>query len=260
MVVNLRSLQCRVAPVSTGSGTILSREQLYHVVASMAEEEKESYWQVTDGWDGVGIFIYSLLARQCFYLLKHELEQRNITPSNIYILLPLGTGNLLLGFVRGMEQVNQAERAKVVAAVPFGDHMMMPFLPPGPKVNDRPKMRRDQPEAPKLTGFYSPLSPCLWHLAQDRDFSHAGAVDFIEVDRASQIEAAARILGSAQTPTVASEPSALIAFGALKQLAQRVRDYGLTSESCVALVVNSGFGIMGMEEQKFFTESIFAFR
>lgn len=38
MVVTLRSLQCRVAPISTGSGTILSREQLYHVVASLAGE------------------------------------------------------------------------------------------------------------------------------------------------------------------------------------------------------------------------------
>lgn len=112
----------------------------------------------------------------------------------------------------------------------------------------------------ELTGFYSPLSPCLWHLAQDRDFGHLNAVEFIEVDRAAQIEAAARVLGRAEAMTVAAEPSALIAFGAVKQLAQRIRDHGRNLERSVVLVVNSGFGIMGMEEQEFYTKSIFAFR
>ncbi len=259
MVVTLRSLQCRVAPISTGSGTILTREQLYHVVASLAAEPRD-YWQITDGWDGVGVFMYSLLARQCFHFLRRELaETPELASANVYIILPLGTGNLLLGFIRGMEQVGEG-RAKVVAAVPYGDHMMIPFLPAEAEPNDRPRMRRDAPEASKLTGFYSPLSPCLWHLAQDRDFSHLDAVEFIEVDCASQIEAAARVLGPAETMTVAAEPSALIAFGALKQLAQRLRDYGQKPEDSVALVVNSGFGIMGMKEQEFYTKSIFAFR
>ncbi|TSC72825.1 MAG: hypothetical protein G01um101438_224 [Parcubacteria group bacterium Gr01-1014_38] len=259
MVVTLRSLQCRVAPISTGSGTILSRDQLYHVVASIAGERKD-YWQVTDGWDGVGVFMYSLLARQCFHFLRTELSKiRKLEGADVYIILPLGTGNLLLGFIRGMEHVGEG-RAKVVAALPYGDHMMKSFEPPDAEPNDRPRMRRDLPEAPKLTGFYSPLSPCLWHLLQDRDFSHVGAVEFIEVDRAAQIEAAARVLGPAETMTVAAEPSALIAFGALKQLAQRIRDHDLNLEHSVALVVNSGFGIMGMKEQEFFTKSIFAFR
>lgn len=259
MVVTLRSLQCRVAPISTGSGTILSREQLYHVVASLSDEHKH-YWQVTDGWDGVGVFMYSLLARQCFHFLRRELaKKRDVASADVYIVMPLGTGNLLLGFVRGMEYFGQ-ERAKVVAAVPYGDHMMIPFLPAEAETNDRPRMRRDKPVALKLTGFYSPLSPCLWHLAQNRDFADLAAIEFIEVDRAAQIEAAARVLGPAETMTVAAEPSALIAFGALKQLAQRIRDHGRSLERSVALVVNSGFGIMGMEEQEFYTKSIFAFR
>lgn len=259
MVVTLRSLQCRVASISTGSGTILLREQLYHVVASLTDEHK-NYWQVTDGWDGVGVFMYSLLARQCFHFLRNKLrEVRKLELADVYIILPLGTGNFLLGFIRGMEQIGEG-RAKVVAALPYGDHMMIPFLPTETEMNDRPRMRRDAPEAPKLTGFYSPLSPCLWHLAQDRDFDHLGAVEFIEVDRAAQIEAAARVLGPAEVMTVAAEPSALIAFGALKQLAQRIRDHGKDLERSVALVVNSGFGIMGMKEQEFYTKSIFAFR
>lgn len=258
MVVTLRSLQCRVAPISTGSSTILSRDQLYHVVASLAGERKD-YWQVTDGWDGVGIFMYSLLAQQAFQLLGNQLRSQRLASANIYIVLPLGTGNLLLGFIRGMEHVGE-ERAKIVTAVPYGDHMMIPFLPSEAQVNDRPRMRRDKPVALKLTGFYSPLSPCLWHLAQDRDFGHINAVEFIEVDRAAQIEAAARVLGPEEVMTVASEPSALISFGAVKQLAQRIRDNGLNLERSVVLVVNSGFGLMGIEEQEFYTKSIFAFR
>ena len=270
MVVTLRSLQCRVAPISTGSGTILSREQLYHVVASLTDIHKD-YWQVTDGWDGVGVFMYSLLARQCFHFLRSKMREiQKLKSANVYAILPLGTGNLLLGFIRGAEhgdaeQPKREGRVKVVAAVPYGDHMMMAFPPPEGRqmtVTDRPRMRRDLPEAPKLTGFYSPLSPCLWHLAQNRDFADPKAVEFMEVDRAAQIEAAARVLGPgpAEAMTVAAEPSALIAFGALKQLAQRIRDHGKDPEECVALVVNSGFGIMGMKEQEFYTKSIFAFR
>ncbi len=258
MVVTLRSLQCRVAPISTGSGAILSREQLYHVVASLAGAPK-NYWQVTDGWDGIGVFMYSLLARQCLHFLRNQLRAQRLASADIYIVLPLGTGNLLLGFVRGMERVGEG-RAKIVAAVPYGDHMMIPFLPKEAEVNDRPRMRRVAPVAPKLTGFYSPLSPCLWHLTQDRDFGHLGAVEFIEVDRAAQIEAAARVLCPAETMTIAAEPSALIAFGAVKQLAQRIRDHGRNPGNSVVLVVNSGFGIMGVEEQEFYTKSIFAFR
>lgn len=259
VVVTLRSLQCRVAPISTGSGAVLSREQVYHVVASLVGERAD-YWQVTDGWDGVGVFMYGLLARQCLALLNKQLRKtRQFRHADIYIVLPLGTGNLLLGFARGAERSGEG-RCKLAAAVPFGDHMMIPFLPRAEEPNGRPRMRRVPPVAPKLTGFYSPLSPCLWHLTQNREFSDYRAVEFVEVDRAAQIEAAAHMFSPAEGRMVAAEPSALIAFGALKQLGQRIRDYGKKPEESVVLVVNSGFGIMGAEEQEFFTKSIFSFR
>ena len=263
IVVTLRSLQCRVAPIATGSGAILSREHLYNVVNSLAGEEvKENYWQVTDGWDGVGTFMYSILAQQCLYFLQRELRRRkNLKNANIYIILPVGTGNLLLGFVKGMERVEGTggKRAKVVAALPYGDHIMKPFLQKKGEPNGGPKMRSEPPEAPKLTGFYSPLSPCLWHLSRDQDFNHPNAVEFIEVDRASQIEVASHVL-SPTHQTIASEPSALIAFGALKELSQIIRKEGKDQENSVALVVNSGFGLMEIKEQEFYTKSIFAFR
>lgn len=277
VVVTLRSLQCTVAPISTGSGAILSREQVYHVVSSLVKEMGKDYWQVTDGWDGVGAFMYNLLARQCLSLLREQLKGANRldATTNIYIVLPLGTGNLLLGFVRGIEYMEDErlklteaerlkhtpeERAKIVAALPYGDNMMTPFLTENHAENGRPRMRRVKPVATKLTGFYSPLSPCLWHLALNRDFGDKRSVDFIEVDRASQIEAAAHVFGQEKEQAIASEPSALIAFGALKQLEQRIRDHGNDPAKSVVFVVNSGFGIMGAEETDFYTKSIFAFR
>lgn len=175
------------------------------------------------------------------------------------MVLPLGTGNLLLGFARGTEWAKGERQCKLVAAVPFEDNVMTPFFPIEREVIGLPRMRRVKPVAPKLTGFYSPLSPCLWHLTQNRDFSDRRAVEFVEVDRASQIEAAARVFALTGGEAVASEPSALIAFGALKQLSQQIRDHGMKPEQSVVLVVNSGFGIMGAEEQEFYTKSIFAF-
>lgn len=259
IVVTLRTLQCRVAPISTGSGAILSREQLYHVFASLTKKD-DNYWQVTDGWDGIGIFMYSLLAQQCIYFLRQKLQKvPGLEKAPIYIILPLGTGNLLLGFVQGRKRSEENE-VKIVAAVPFDDHMMMPFLPVSNGGGEAAMMRRVEPEAPKLTGFYSPLSPCLWHLAQNRNFADFGAVYSVEVDRASQIEAATRVLGPTEAMAIAAEPSALIAFGALKQLSHYVRSQGRGSEKSVALVVNSGFGLLGLKEQEFYAKSIFAFR
>lgn len=264
IVVALRALQCSVAPIATGAGAILSREHLFNVVNSLSDgnAEKDGYWQVTDGWDGMGPFMYSILARQALHFLRNNLEKKNIfKDAEIYIILPIGTGNLLLGFVKGMERVVETggKRAKIVAAVPWGDHMMVPFLKEKVKSNGGPKIRSQPPEAPKLTGFYSPLSPCLWQLSRDDDFNHVDAVELIEVDLASQVEAAAHVL-SPSGLTIAAEPSALLSFGALKDLAQIIKKEGKDPENSVALVVNSGFGIMEIKEQKFYTESIFAFR
>ena len=259
VVVTLRSLQCRVAPISTGRGAVLSRGQVYQVVSSMVGEQAD-YWQVTDGWDGVGIFIYSLLARQCVYLLRRQLRQvRSIDPDKMYILLPLGTGNFLLGFYRGLEAFGD-KRPKLVAALPHGDNVMTPFLPLESRENSRPRVGPAEPVAPKLTGFYSPLSPCLWRLTLDGRFDDPKAMEFITVDRAAQIEVAARVFALTSERGVASEPSALIAFGALRELGERIRSYRRGRKRSTVLVVNSGFGIMGTEEQEFYAKSIFAFR
>lgn len=266
MRMELRGPHCWVTSVSTGSGAILSREQLYNIVASMAGDkiEKERYWQVTDGWDGVGIFMYSLLAQQCLYFLRDELDKAGKASAKVYVILPIGTGNILFGFVRGMDRFGDG-RAKIVAAVPYDENMMKPFLLK-PKKKDKednggPRMSRAPSLAPKLTGFYSPLSPCLWHLTEEKGFNNLSTVQFIEVDRSAQLEVAARVSGPDDTKTIDAEPSALIAFGALKELAWLIQTKGDKDlKNSVALVVNSGRGIMDAEEKKFYETSILASR
>lgn len=260
IVVAMRALRCSVAPIATGTGAILSNDHLFNVVNALSQGrvKTESYWQVTDGWDGVGPFIYSLLAQQALYLLQSKLKGEDF---DLYIIVPVGTGNLLVGFIRAMERVTElgGRRAKMVGALPSGDNVITPLLPGGGKQNGSSRMRSDPPEAPKLAGFYSPLSPCLWHLLQSKSFGDIGAVEFIEVDRSSQVEAASHVLNPSHT-MIAAEPSALVAFGALKDLSQIIAGNGRDRSKSAVMVVNSGFGLMEIKEQKFYTESIFAFR
>lgn len=194
--------------------------------------------------------------------MRDELAKAEKASAKIYIILPLGTGNILFGFIRGMERFGP-ERAKIVAAVPYGDHMMRPFLPPpkdAPK--NGPRMIRAPSLAPKMTGFYSPLSPCLWHLTEEKGFENPSTVELIEVDRAAQLEVAARVSGPDDTKIIDAEPSALIAFGALKELAWLIRTHGKEGDlqNSVALVVNSGRGIMDVKEKEFYETSILASR
>ncbi|TSC71870.1 MAG: hypothetical protein G01um101438_873 [Parcubacteria group bacterium Gr01-1014_38] len=255
--LELRGPYCWTAELSTGSGAILSRDQLYNMVAAMSggKAEREGYWQVTDGWDGVGLFMYSLLAQQCIKFLRDELRKTKQEESKVYVILPIGTGNILFGFIRGMERFG-AGRAKLVAALPYGDHMMQSFVPPEEREEEDEadggprRMGLAEPEAPKLTGFYSPLAPCLWKLTQTKDFNNLEFVERIEVDRAAQLEVAARLQGPDDATMIDAEPSALIAFGALKELARRIRKDGRgeNPEDSIVLVVNSGRGLMGPAE------------
>lgn len=252
-LVVLRALQCRVLPVSTESGLIMAAGQIYNLIESMMDEP-ESYWHVTDGWDGVGIYMYRLLALQAIHLE---------TPD--YVIVPVGTGDLLLGFHLGNQDLGPA--AKLVGAIPLADdeatNVIDPFRPKTASDHERDtrKVRRVRPIAPKLTGFYSPLSPCLWHLVRESEgFGDKQRVEFVDVDRGEQIEVGARLMSPFAKNQVASEPSALIAFGALKRLRDKAEEYGKDPKQLKVLVVNSGFGLIGASEVELYSRSIFQFR
>lgn len=266
VIVTLQALNCKVAPISTGTGAVLLREQIKNVVESMVKAEEgtlENYWHVTDGWDGVGVLVYTLLALQCLLRLQKE-EFLPAGRGRTYVIVPVGTGSLLFGFYKAVTAfVEQTKlHVKVVAALPYGDNMLEPFLSPEVSAMPRqgPRMERKSPRADKLTGFYSPLSPCLWKLTQYRDFDDPRAVEFIQVDLAEQVEAGARLFSEYRGHPIAAEPSALVAFGALKELGRRIKNNGRIPKDCAAIVVNTGFGVMGKEEEAFYAKSIFALR
>lgn len=266
VIVTLQALHCKVAPIATGTGAVLLREQIRNIVGSMVEttepeapNELADYWHVTDGWDGVGVLMYNLLALQCLLRLRSQLPS---DPGRTYLIVPVGTGSLLFGFYKALATFIEKTRlhVKLVAALPFGDNMLDPFFPAYPSATapSRPRMERRPPRADKLTGFYSPLSPGLWKLTLNRDFDDPRAVEFIQVDLAEQVEAGARLFAGATGHPIAAEPSALISFGALKELGRRIKANGCEPKHCTAIVVNTGFGVMGRAEEAFYTKSILA--
>lgn len=250
IIVNLRAHGCRVAPVATGTGLIIFRDQIKSIVESLGASGR--YWHVTDGWDGLGVFMYRLLCRQTIAHLRPD-----------YVVVPVGTGSLLAGFYLGCQDMNDAQQlsCKLVGALPYGDNVVNPLRQPSEEnARDKPRVRRVPPVAPKLTGFYSPLAPCLWYLLENRAFADPHWVEFIEVDKAQQIEVGAEILSPTHETGIASEPSALIAFGALKRLKELVEHNSGNPIEKKVLIVNSGLGLMSDEDEELYTKSIFRFR
>lgn len=146
----------------------------------------------------------------------------------------------------------------IFGALPYGPNIVHSFIHP---IEGRRRkfnaIRRSKPVAPKLTGYYSPLAPCLYELTLNKNFTSSTSVEFIEVDHAAQVEVGAQVIG--KLPLVA-EPSALISFGTLRQLVALMNDHGRDPEPARVLIVNSGFGIIGKDEKDFFSKSLFHFQ
>lgn len=208
----------------------------------------DEFWDVTDGWDGVGVYMYRLLARQ---LCIHRRPE--------YIVVPVGTGSLLFGMHLGLADcVNggliKTGACKLVGAVPFGKSIIENFrgfgigIPHiGAKKGTRP------PLAPKLHTIYTPLLLVL-HSA----LSSSLGTTLIQVSKENQ-DAAKMVLDLNGTLKITSEPSALVAFGALLVLANIDKETGVSTRTANRagtnpelmahfnnadiVVVNSGAGI-----------------
>jgi threonine dehydratase len=191
-------------------------------------------WIVSDGFDGMGILGYrSLFA----YILK--LLHIN------YMVVPLGTGNLFLGAAQGLQDARSTHTC-LVGALPLGENSLPADLKAdqdGPPLDER-----ERPVAPKLTGCYTPLKRCIYKIGTSYN------AKFIQVSGRMQHAAYVRLL---QQPTIAAEPSATIAFGALCGADERRglleivsasdSERDAVAESSV-LVVNSGRGVFGDDE------------
>jgi Pyridoxal-phosphate dependent enzyme len=249
----LRLWQCEVLDVFRQDKPILNPDEIRSLVAARLRRTRRqlddsTYWHVTDGWDGVGLLMYRLIGAQVIRDLAATVTETNGGPFEI--VLPVGTGDLLLGFHLGLRD---CEREGLVPPAAF---RLVGALPAGANILNNvrqrtmaaPADRGHTPVMPKLTSLYTPLAPCLARL--DRD-----GVTFVSVTEADQLRAARQILSGGIDDGVVAEPSALAAFAALPHLELgRSREDGSGNGRhypCArrVLVVSSGHGVVGPSEE-----------
>lgn len=212
------------------------------------------YWEVTDGWDGVGLYMYRLLGRQICAHVRPD-----------YIVVPLGTGDLFYGLYLGRQDCVDADVIKknmchFIAARPSKnsikdnyDHYKM-MLPASPLESDVAEALAS-PLAPKLEANYTPLLLVMYRALRD------SCVDVVPVGMSGQRTAAQLILSEQPDYFVATEPSSLLAFGALPYLRKRLSEdarsaarYTVRDRRTKAVVVNSGCGALSAEELAYLGE------
>ncbi len=230
-----------------GSSRVLLEEDMWEKVEEQDQAvDQGDRWHVTDGWDGVGILMYRLIALQV-------LQQRIINTGRCYydrVICPLGSGDILLGFLWAIRDLypNKESRPSLIAAVPRTGH----FLSPPSRI---PK--RDQPVMPKLIADYTPLIPLVNDALSKEEFTP------IYVTRGDQAEALTELLGGGFRLLFALEPSAIAAFGALCHLSSgrhREAMYNPYHEQGRTLIINSGAGIMGFNEAEWLVKGMFPAR
>lgn len=211
--------------------------------------ENEGYWDVSDGWDGVGLYMYRLLARQiCTHL----------EPKPNYIVVPVGTGDLFYGFFLGREDciargTIRSDECKLVAALPLGENILENYKfyrleVPSSEPNAGPNQ---EPVAPKLATIYTPLLPVMYKAFWESCV--------IQVTKDEQAWAADLLLPKRPNRQfVAAEPSALVAFAALSRLSKQHLEKerkpvgtAVRLADAQVVVVNTGCGILGPEEYSF---------
>jgi threonine dehydratase len=238
----LRALGCVVAELPTTERYVLDWQTITDLAAEAAGTEavevlRTGSWHVTDGWDGVGAIMYRLMFSQVIQQLKID-----------HVVVPAGTGNLLLGAYLGLGDCGTGLKAvKLWAALPPGENIeenVMKGVIPDAKRGDADHF------APKLVGRYTPLAPCVRHIINN-------GARFLRVDANGMRDAGKATVGGRAGHAVAAEPSALVAFAALKLLNQELRQTAASPAHrpfhCddAVLVVNSGLGLLGPSEAEF---------
>lgn len=214
---------------------------------------KADYWEVTDGWDGLGLYIYRLIGRQLALYLRPQC-----------IVAPVGTGDLFFGLYLGVRDcVNKGllspTDCRVYGAIPVSSY------DPNDRRTGDPRTLLDlykhyklppihcvgaakgaeKPVAPKLEIAYTPLALVMYpHLLR------TDLVRMIGVSVENQIAGARALLGVHGTRTVSAvEPSALVAFGALPHIADillsETNELTARRSGARVVVVSTGRGILG---------------
>lgn len=258
----LRLWQCEVLDVFRQDKPVLNPEEIKSLVAARLRRvrrhlDESSYWHVTDGWDGVGLLMYRYIAAQVLRDVTALAGSAGRDSQPLNVVVPVGTGDLLLGFYLGLKDCEaagliQPKRCRLLGAVPAGSNILGNIRQRSIPANGSGHRERAAapaaPVMPKLTGTYTPLAPCLARIEQE------GTVTFIAVSEADQLRAGRQILSGGIDDGIPCEPSALAAFAALPHLNGRSNEaaepgqpwaYQSTQQ---VLVVSSGLGVLDRRE------------
>lgn len=255
----LRLWQCEVLDVFRQDKPVLNPAEIRNLVAARIRRSRRSlndalYWHVTDGWDGVGLLTYRLIAAQVIRDIFAIFGDPESQPLDV--VLPVGTGNLLLGFYLGLKDCEQQ------GIIPRGAYRLIGVLPAGDNILANIRRRNllsgaadeittsngSAPVMPKLKGLYTPLAPCLARMEKER------SVTFITVTEADQLRAGRHILCGGIDDGIVAEPSALAAFGSLPHLQNALEHLEVKNGRTYKcgrriLMINSGLGILGRSEE-----------
>ena len=243
----LQQSDCRIIHVPSVRKTIFSPTELRAKVRDLAVAQTQTwnpseYWDVTDGWDAVGMLMYRLLAAQVI---------RDLQPT--HIVVPLGTGNLVTGILLGVKDCVQTgispTRIEVIGALPHGENIIRQI------VRRKEKTPRYAPEGPpgkeplmpKIACTYTPLAGCIDRFLDD------DRLRFVESSPRDQELALVRLAEAAQGRRILAEPSSLAPFAALPTVADEFLR-GTSTERI--LIVNSGCGIMSAKEQRYLDQAL----
>lgn len=196
----------------------------------------EPAWDVSEGWDGVGILMYRALMAELLAWVDID-----------YLVVPIGQGNLFLGAYQGRRDA--LARTTLVGAVPFGENVLKNCGEDSGSETDTQNLAANA-VAPKLFGRYTPFARCICHLRGD------SSTIFLQVTRKMQRQA--HFKGQICS-TFAVEPSAMVAFAALRGKGQARGLYEEVKASAerpklrdsTVVVVNTGLGICNEEEIDF---------
>jgi hypothetical protein len=212
----------------------------------------KAFWDVTDGWDGVGSVDYRRIFLQAFLRIQPD-----------YVVMPLGTGNLLIGALlagKDYKKLTGIDAPQCVCGVPYDQNIVRQIAAAPGFTKDRAKLQQSVEVekaasgevlkwAPKVAGYYSALLACVEYATQEK------GVKVFGIDEVRLREAYRSICSPKQVTQprhIRSEPSSAVAFAAFRNF---VSHDPSVAESRV-LVINSGCGIMGADELSFVRTSL----
>lgn len=231
---------CHLLHVPTTVKTVFTPAQVRRAVQGEVQAigtwDPDQYWDVTDGWEAVGLVMYRLLAAQVV---------RDVRPT--HVVTPLGTGNLALGFRLGIDDCEAAgvvpHGIRLIGTTPCGENIVRTISRRKEMTPQYARAVAAGPSAvmPKIATTYTPLLAIV-----DREVDR-GRIDWVELNGDQQRRAAAVLVRPSADLPIHSEPSSVSAFAALPV----IRDKILAGSAARILVVNSGDGVLSELERDF---------